>query len=810
MGDRPSPCEVRIKSRWLRRFAALMAVAAFAVVLHVQLSTREKPSIATNIVSQAGATRRTSEVPKRTFSRELEGLRTRSSAPWRVPEAEFRLLVEPELLPVQPKNTEFLPDGGFSPPMVAMCRLLSGTVPHVAARAFDASGRELACHFHTDGPFTEISLELAGAEWPLEIYYPATGNGDGQGRPAIGQMGLSLSVRELPPGRANALQRLPQVASAFKEAKTVAESLWPQVDDRSGPFGRYDNYIALYRGWLACPVDGIYTFGLDADDRAFLLVDGEEVLAGGAPGHLPPQPFAFRAARPLKAGLHALAFYHVQGTGSLRARLAWQMPGRMRMRPIPPSAFDAHIPARAVALEHRDRDVPEVFFSARPVRRFLVNRSVPVTDWELVASGPRPPEGVEGVAWSWREGERLLGEGARLRLSTSSMAGARRITVALEGPSGELGRYTTELQALRPDPLGDEELAFRLEIASAPVFLYPHEHFELHVRAINDSEEPVALELTESIETSDRREVVSLGIFELPAIGPPESDVLDRRMNRIRRRFGPGEATQISKIVYVLGPPGAPAVKAELVCLPSRSGALPAMFAKDGALWLGERPGAQAVRALLLLPYDTEDNLRRWTFLKYIAPFAAAFSRRAIFYGDPLVSSGASGGEGLESRLRAELGSKGFSLGATRFPEGEYPIHAACAGIDGALSGSPRPGRVWISLGLADVRAGTPIPEFERGIDFLIDRVWTLAPGTRLVLVGPPPEWGRMSSAQYAAAASSVAARHGVSLVDLHAILGRPELIDSAYRELGPDDGVRFIYPVGDAMDRIVREVLSW
>jgi len=828
---------------------AALAAAAFgaSVLLHRALPRRAAPPVGADMAASSrqrpdptdaepGASPQTALPPVagRAFKNECEGLRPRSDAPWRVPEAEYRQLVELELLPVQVSKTDLLAAGAPAPPSTARCELrfaraLGGDS---GVRVFDSSGRELSYRLRAlpgDGAAAELVIDLAGAQGPFEVYYPVRG-----ARPpepsddAVGG-GLRLAVWHLAPGRAEGLHRLHQVVAALKEARSTGESRdRRQIDDRASPFGRHDHYVAVYQGWLACPTEGIYTFGLDADDRAFLLLDGEEVLAGGAPGHLPPQSFAFRSARPLRPGLHALTFYHVQGTGALRARLAWQPPGSSRMRVVPPSAFAAHIPARAVALERREGAACEVFFSASLRRRLVVNGDVPVTEWELAASGPRRADATGGLAWVWREGERILGEGPRLRLFVSGLPTApgadprgapyRRVALSLECPSGELGRYTADLGALGTDALEDEPLAFRLELGSAPVFLYPHEPFEVHVHAINDSEEPVTLEALEVVSDEGRsvREVRPLGEFALPAVGPPGNDVLAKRMNRLRRRFAAGEAARLGRLAYWLGLPGAPAEGLEIVFLSSRAGVLPPLSAREGALWIEARTAeprrvgiSRRSRAIVVLPYDTDSDLRRWAFLKGLSPLASAFSGVALYYGDPLESEGALGGEGLEHRLRRVLETEGLALKSVRFPAGEYPIHAAAAGADGAFA-RVRARRIWVSPGLGDASAGTPLHEFERGLDFIIDRARTLAPGSKLVLVGPPPEWGRpVASARYADAAKAVAEQHGIAYVDIHAMLSSPELLDSAYRESGPDDGVRFRYPLGEAMERIAREAAS-
>ena len=76
--------------------------------------------------------------------------------------------------------------------------------------------------------------------------------------------------------------------------------------------------------------------------------------------------------------------------------------------------------------------------------------------------------------------------------------------------------------------------------------------------------------------------------------------------------------------------------------------------------------------------------------------------------------------------------------------------------------------------------------------------------------MGPPPEPGRRDvSGHYADAARRLAQRHHIEFVDLYELVTSLEDPDAAYRERGPDDGVRFPYPLGEAMDDIARAVLG-
>lgn len=787
------------------------------------------------------------------------GLRERSEGPWRVPEAASRQIVEVALRPVAPSGDRSLVPGMPPPPATASCELaLEGGGP---VRVFDSFGRERRCRVTPadGGDAFEIVFEAVAEgfardftldDGPFEVYYPAPGgkylprdegeNDEGEndeGEDAKGEEGeggVSLTVYPVPPSGIRALTHPRAVADLVRKTEPVAPpKRRPRIDDCTIPFDRYDNYAAAYRAYIACPRGGRYGFAVDADDRAFVVLDGKQILVGGRPDHLPDRPFQYRTSVKLDAGLHALTFYHVQGRGALRSRLAWRPPSAAKMRVVPPSAFVSHLPARAVALERRDATACESFFSAEVTRRLVVNRDVPVTRWTLAASGPRRQDAAEDLRWVWREGERVIGRGDRLDVYVSGLgvpeAGIspwRDVTLALEGATGgagEVARYTRRLRAKARDPLEDEEIGLQLEVASAPTFVYPHEPFEIHVRAVNDSAEPVELEAVEvRVERSPRRAVAQrLGRFTLPEVPERGRDVIARRMNRITRHVGGGECEGLERVVFLIGPPGAPAVPMAFEVLGSRERGMPDLSGRGGALLIGTGRAVGAdvggvlvpprvTRALFVLPFDSEGELRKWGMIGSIA--LGRGSGKALLYGDTLASPGAVGGEGLPPRMRASLKDGGIELEARPRPKGAYPIHAACAGAEREFARA-RWEAIYVSLGLMDCRAGTPLREFARGVDFLIDRASVLAPGARLVIVGPPPEWTREDiSARYADAAREVVVRHRVAYVDLRSFMASPGIAavpGADCREPGPDDGVRFPYPLGPAMDAIATEVLS-
>lgn len=110
-------------------------------------------------------------------------------------------------------------------------------------------------------------------------------------------------------------------------------------------FGPSDNYMSLYKGWLAVGSDTTATFAITADDVGYLLVNGALAASKPQPGPMPAGRHIASEPVPLKQGLHSIVFLHAEGTGPQAAGVAWWLPGMSRgekflhFRIIPPQAF---------------------------------------------------------------------------------------------------------------------------------------------------------------------------------------------------------------------------------------------------------------------------------------------------------------------------------------------------------------------------------------------------------------------------------------------------------------------------------------
>ena len=96
----------------------------------------------------------------------------------------------------------------------------------------------------------------------------------------------------------------------------------------NGPFS------ARYTGTLKITEPGTYTFQVEADDGARLIIDEQVIGEGVTPG----QPNSFQASVDLSAGEHPIRVEYFQEGGGSALRVFWQH-GDQPFNPIPPSVL---------------------------------------------------------------------------------------------------------------------------------------------------------------------------------------------------------------------------------------------------------------------------------------------------------------------------------------------------------------------------------------------------------------------------------------------------------------------------------------
>jgi tetratricopeptide (TPR) repeat protein len=157
--------------------------------------------------------------------------------------------------------------------------------------------------------------------------------------PADPGRGLVHETRPIPAGA---------VVSSWADAQAVlaeagppfGAACWNRVFDAHNPFGPQTDYIGIYRGYVACPEDGAYSFATVSDQSSFLLVDGRLVAQWVGPhGIHQGQRGEHSGTVELTRGMHAFFYVHFSFGGPARAEAAWMPPGADGFEIMPHSAF---------------------------------------------------------------------------------------------------------------------------------------------------------------------------------------------------------------------------------------------------------------------------------------------------------------------------------------------------------------------------------------------------------------------------------------------------------------------------------------
>ncbi len=559
----------------------------------------------------------------------------------------------------------------------------------------------------------------------------------------------------------------PRALDQMLEIVRKAKKSWGRgpracIDDNDNPFGYDDYYVSVYQGYILCPVDGTYAFAANADDCAFLLVDGKPVVSQSGKG---PRMAAleWRSSRAggtkLKRGLHLLTYYHSELRGSQRAQAGWRLPGSKETRLIPPSAFADALPAALTAFEEKKGGgvVQRLCMTERTVGRRLVNGRVHARLVELRAVFP----GRGDVTFRWTSlGRTELGLSARFWVDSRS---PRRVDVfALKG--GEtVASYARNLAAPRVDRAEEDALQFALDVRMAPSLAYGDERAQA-VLAVRGHEGKADL-LFEARDASGK--LLASGKVRSR---PHSWDAFDVPLKQSAER-----------VECTAGLDGAAEERVRFRMLSSR-GEWPRLREEGGAFF--DEGGA---RAVVFIPREDEAQYRRWAPVKWLKS-AGLRPSGALFAGDPC------GG-----RLSSFLISRGAKVASA-----ETSL-ALLLAVENSVSNET--GEVVIFPGSADLRAGTSVEAFTRALDASIDRVRRASPHARLTLATPLPDPARPRiGARFAEVVRTMAEKHHAGLLDAHAFVASRKNWKGAFRK----GDVYRPYPadlMDDIMDRVSEDL---
>ncbi len=117
-------------------------------------------------------------------------------------------------------------------------------------------------------------------------------------------------------------------AHAYNPDEAVCgERIDPQIDfnwgDKSGPYADViDNFRVVWTGKIIIPFDGTYTFSINHDDGARLIID-DTIVVNKWDAAVPSATSTTDGNVALTAGEHAIRLDHNEGGGSARCILSW-------------------------------------------------------------------------------------------------------------------------------------------------------------------------------------------------------------------------------------------------------------------------------------------------------------------------------------------------------------------------------------------------------------------------------------------------------------------------------------------------------
>ncbi len=243
---------------------------------------------------------------------------------WAVPDARERFAVVREggRWPASAGAVRLFPGRDLATPTVAV--VADGGARVGARLVWSAPGEPLDVVFDTS----------KGAA----AYHAYVGEGLGGGPPWTLQAGIELETRRRVESPVDTWAQM-QVLWAHA-APVQGRSLVERIFDGQNRHGPSTDFCSHYHGFLQIAQPGPYLFATVSDDASFLSIDGRQIAeAPGFHGAGDGDHGEHAGTIALTPGLHAVDYWHVQGSGPTVAELAWRLPGRDRFEVVPPEAF---------------------------------------------------------------------------------------------------------------------------------------------------------------------------------------------------------------------------------------------------------------------------------------------------------------------------------------------------------------------------------------------------------------------------------------------------------------------------------------
>ena len=181
--------------------------------------------------------------------------------------------------------------------------------------------------------------------------------------------GLSLELRDW---AGDDIGNWAKVTAGLKKSEAVVgNAIAAEVNQTGNParWERPNKFAASYRGFLDIKKDGTYRFYANADDAAFVFVNGFKVFEKAGENQYLPQTKQKDLLEKcgkieLKAGVHPFEVHHVVGNNPQSqgvCALLWQPEGETQFTFVPRTAFVQPLIARTTQLEGAPGTTPVAF-----------------------------------------------------------------------------------------------------------------------------------------------------------------------------------------------------------------------------------------------------------------------------------------------------------------------------------------------------------------------------------------------------------------------------------------------------------------
>lgn len=208
-----------------------------------------------------------------------------------------------------------------------------------------ASGEMLPVNVLSHDPMGETMIQFPRNGDDVWYWaYAVAANATPKTGPPI-QEGLSVEVRRW---AGEDIADWAAVRAGLEQSSTViGNSLADEVIQVCNPVRPNDprQFAASYRGYIKAPTDGVYRFFLNAEDAAFLFIDGFKVIDRGGNNQVISGRMAVGSVGnhiELKAGVHSIEVHHIIGNNPNTTgycELLWVPPGAKSWTYVPRTSF---------------------------------------------------------------------------------------------------------------------------------------------------------------------------------------------------------------------------------------------------------------------------------------------------------------------------------------------------------------------------------------------------------------------------------------------------------------------------------------